>query len=664
MARPTLCRLLFDCDIVDLHGGRDSHHKDKLRLSSVMGHFDSMAELHPSFPRPSVKTSDITGRLMYKITSSLSGAGREAFVKGLSRAERRVAEVHRKLKERAVREYKEELQMRENATEQRNVNSAAVPPPEGVSQADWEASKSFPALPPKDLVLEFKMQRLRDELLVRQQFCEPEIALWATQFGFLFNMLFDLYRDCNTKILGVASGHLSFSAFFRFCTDFELFPKIISFEELFALYSDLPLCTECAQPVEDMRYNILFRRNFCSSERGRSRRGAQMEPNLESSRLTRIGAIVNFASTASDLMALKSQRKDSKASSLASKVMKLQRKKSVGEIKVDEKPPKRISDGRNEDIRVGEANRLSFTLKPHSEMTSTEYYAYNVFSCLERWMSSRMGTVKDVFRQIGPDANEGISFQEFELMLDMMLPPIPLGTDKQKMEMFQLANVDGNGELSIYELDKILKEMKLRRECAERERTDIVVVKARRAETFLKLFNTGFLPVATPKGHRIFGSPAFVECLLIMTFSYLQNGNIAQSSSNIYHQALWLPTYLYSTFRGYSDQQASTRRGSQKNVVTVFTESSTLFFSPMQKALAFVNEWWSFLVNGDNDPGEVCGTCRRAATLRWGTASCPECSSHVSIDECILRPAIIPSDSSTEGNGDGDDYSGPEDDAL
>lgn len=104
---------------------------------------------------------------------------------------------------------------------------------------------------------------LRGEVL-GGQLLEPEVLHFATRFQPLFTHIFSAYADWPTPQLLIEAaecgeitqgdvemhklGHLSFSAFFRFCVDFQLMPEHASFEEIRQIYSD----SEAVIPVPSM----------------------------------------------------------------------------------------------------------------------------------------------------------------------------------------------------------------------------------------------------------------------------------------------------------------------------------------------------------------------------------------------------------------------------
>lgn len=107
---------------------------------------------------------------------------------------------------------------------------------------------------------------LRGELLAGQ-LLEPEVLHFATRFRPLFHRLFTAYADeCAAgsdyflrpeALEQVAAGlrgeppkkdRMSFPSFFRFCVDFEIFPKHGSFEEIYQLYGDAETVEEPPAP--------------------------------------------------------------------------------------------------------------------------------------------------------------------------------------------------------------------------------------------------------------------------------------------------------------------------------------------------------------------------------------------------------------------------------
>ncbi|CAE8735730.1 unnamed protein product, partial [Polarella glacialis] len=83
------------------------------------------------------------------------------------------------------------------------------------------------------------------------QLLEPEVLHFATRFRPLFTRLFTEYADERSKEPTIAKAvavqislkacdcdSMSFAAFFRFCADFELFPRHASFEEIKQIYDD------------------------------------------------------------------------------------------------------------------------------------------------------------------------------------------------------------------------------------------------------------------------------------------------------------------------------------------------------------------------------------------------------------------------------------------
>lgn len=75
---------------------------------------------------------------------------------------------------------------------------------------------------------------LKGELLA-SQLLEPEVMHLAAEFGGLFKVLFDAYCDIPVGG-GTGVGHMTLSAFLRFCHDFRLFPSKVDLQTIQWLY--------------------------------------------------------------------------------------------------------------------------------------------------------------------------------------------------------------------------------------------------------------------------------------------------------------------------------------------------------------------------------------------------------------------------------------------
>lgn len=73
---------------------------------------------------------------------------------------------------------------------------------------------------------------LKGEMLTSQTL-EPEVLHFVHEQAPLFAKIFDVYCDVPTA---QGLGHMTFSAFLRFCRDVELFPEIMDFQTLRSLY--------------------------------------------------------------------------------------------------------------------------------------------------------------------------------------------------------------------------------------------------------------------------------------------------------------------------------------------------------------------------------------------------------------------------------------------
>lgn len=107
---------------------------------------------------------------------------------------------------------------------------------------------------------------LHGEILTNQ-LLEPEVLHFATRFRPLFEKLFasyadfptpDVLRESGEQTQGGPSpskdqpiGHMSFSAFFRFCVDFGLFPRHAAFQEIKTIYNDAECVTSIPKPQPD-----------------------------------------------------------------------------------------------------------------------------------------------------------------------------------------------------------------------------------------------------------------------------------------------------------------------------------------------------------------------------------------------------------------------------
>jgi len=74
---------------------------------------------------------------------------------------------------------------------------------------------------------------LKGELLA-SQLLEPEVMHFVVEFGSLFHVLFCEY--CDVPLNEGPEGHMTVTAFLRFCSDFGLFPRMVDFQTVQWLY--------------------------------------------------------------------------------------------------------------------------------------------------------------------------------------------------------------------------------------------------------------------------------------------------------------------------------------------------------------------------------------------------------------------------------------------
>ena len=72
---------------------------------------------------------------------------------------------------------------------------------------------------------------------------EPEVIHFVAQFEDLFKAMFNSYfdypvRDLELDDIENEEGHMTFSAFMRFCQDFRFFPRLLSYEDIHFIYEN------------------------------------------------------------------------------------------------------------------------------------------------------------------------------------------------------------------------------------------------------------------------------------------------------------------------------------------------------------------------------------------------------------------------------------------
>ncbi|CAJ1424128.1 unnamed protein product [Effrenium voratum] len=69
---------------------------------------------------------------------------------------------------------------------------------------------------------------------LQNQLLEPEVVAFVAMFSGIFQVLFETY--CDFPARGATEGHMTISAFLRFCFDLGLFPSVIDLQSLQRLY--------------------------------------------------------------------------------------------------------------------------------------------------------------------------------------------------------------------------------------------------------------------------------------------------------------------------------------------------------------------------------------------------------------------------------------------
>ncbi|CAK8990341.1 S-adenosyl-L-methionine-dependent tRNA 4-demethylwyosine synthase TYW1 (Radical S-adenosyl methionine and flavodoxin domain-containing protein 1) (tRNA wybutosine-synthesizing protein 1 homolog) (tRNA-yW-synthesizing protein) [Durusdinium trenchii] len=111
------------------------------------------------------------------------------------------------------------------------------PQPEPSMELEEEEEEEVP-LPPEMVKAEF----------MQNQLLEPEVVCFVATFSSLFQVLFEAYCDFPQEPRGYG-GHMTISAFLRFCFDFGLFSVI----DLQTLQRSYNLCSEDFIPAEPQR---------------------------------------------------------------------------------------------------------------------------------------------------------------------------------------------------------------------------------------------------------------------------------------------------------------------------------------------------------------------------------------------------------------------------
>merc|ERR1712112_138574 len=242
-----------------------------------------------------------------------------------------------------------------------------------------------------------------------------------------------------------------------------------------------------------------------------------------------------------------------------------------------------------------------------------------LLSHIEQWLYNRMGSVQDIFIRFDDDVDAKLTMDEFQQVLGVISPPIDCDEERVK-EIFLMIDLDGNGEISVEELDKVIKTVRNVRCQSSVTRGKQGKVRRNRAEDFMTLSGADFYPSVFKGHYRIFGASAFFEALMMVAFLRLQKGNIAQVSCPLYHKVLWLPTYLFSKFKTQSKEQTS----------------DSGYLTPFQQV---IEDWWSQITLGPETGTVQCDQCKRAPLKQWGTVNCA-CASAVSIESSLLRNVV------------------------
>jgi len=249
---------------------------------------------------------------------------------------------------------------------------------------------------------------LKGELL-SSQLLEPEVMHFIAQFSDLFKTIFDVYADVP---ITATDGHMSLTAFLRFCNDFALFPGMVDFQTVQWLYNTAEGCSEFAPPAPPASSSHTpTGEDYSPARRGSD--GRESVRRESSTSLARGGATTGQSPDASRRGTL-----------LRELSMTMGRKKKPGPSRQQQQQQQQQDDAV---LYCGRwlKSQLAWLTKDPGRMSAEERTMVALLWAMDEWLQDVRMQVPEVCSFLAPPGPEPpggapLGFEEFRIMVDFM----------------------------------------------------------------------------------------------------------------------------------------------------------------------------------------------------------------------------------------------------
>jgi len=194
--------------------------------------------------------------------------------------------------------------------------------------------------------------------------------------------------------------------------------------------------------------------------------------------------------------------------------------------------------------RPSDADYWGFLRSPIQDMTTIQFKTFDWLVQLERWLSQRSLTMKDICSKFltNPDRLGYLTFDQLsDVIAERRLKHI-FPAEQDLPEVLQLIDPSYDGMINVFELHKLVVIVKSLR----KERTGAgpaILASAHRSNVELPSVHK---PDST--GLRVFSWPSFAESLLVVAFMHFEKNGESQAGTPVMAKCTWLLTYLHKQF--------------------------------------------------------------------------------------------------------------------
>jgi len=270
-------------------------------------------------------------------------------------------------------------------------------------------------------------------------------------------------------------------------------------------------------------------------------------------------------------------------------------------------------------FRVAQATNMF--LKDTVHMSQAEFSASMFFREMSYILDKNHWTPEQLFSKIDADGNGDLEIDEMERECKTFMKTQPVPTTKalHVQHPFHILDLNRDGRISREEFLFTFRQVKVAREAALDQETQHPI-----------FLSASGLSKPGPKGRRIFGRRAFVECLMKVALVRLNfHGTAHQAEQNSIFKGLWLVLYMHGNFKRKAAAARPLCRGKAP--------------TPLQRLLRDHPNLFSEAAGGvaNDAPGDAWGSKVDALLQQCLTdRGQPRAAGHASLDGQLLEVAV------------------------